>query len=140
MAYTLNKRQVRSYTEEVTFYGGDLQAGAASDGGAKDPSVPSAITGAANIPALLRQSPQNVDVGPLGRSNVDIAMTLDKLKIPVGVAVRDAQFFKLVGPASHPDLNTWWALQGNARVTPSRGSREANEQVFFCKPVPDPTV
>jgi hypothetical protein len=142
MAWILTERQESSYTEEVAFYGSDLQSGAAADGGAKDPSVPALIE--ADIPALLRQSKANVDQGAMGRSNVDIALTLDMVKVPVGVNARiqngDALFFKLTGPSTHPNLGEWWACQGNGRITPSRGEREANEIVFFCKAVPDPTV
>lgn len=142
MAWTLTERQEASYAETIAFYGSALQSGAATDGGAKDPSTPTLVQ--AGIPALLHQSPANVAQGALGRSNVDIALTLDKVKVPVGVNVRinnaDSFFFKLTGPSNHPNLNEWWALQGNGRITPSRGEREANEIVFFCKAVPDPTV
>lgn len=149
MAYTLTDRQEDSYTETIAIYGGDLQSGTAADGGAKDITTPALL--ASGVPALLHQSPQNVATGAMGRSNVDIALTLDKIKLPAGsfqpegedptpIVPRDGMYFKLTGPADHPDLNQFWAFQGNGRVTPSRGDREANEQVFFCKPVPDPTA
>ena len=153
--YTLTRRQEHLYVFRVDIYEpivldvDDSQA-------AYDLAYPMKPT-ARGVPCWKRESQEENQPSSVGRTNYDIAMTIDQFTFPSGVVIDDGFLIKLyplraevlVGAALDASVDLpmadngvqFYIVQGGAQDRPAVGRRQANERkVFAVKTSPPKTV
>lgn len=86
-----------------------------------------------SVPCLwLSQPESNTYSSPVGRSEQDNLLTLDRFHFEVGTDLEDGDFLKLT-TSGHPAANSFFQVQGTGRERVSRGAREGNYMRVYAK-------
>lgn len=154
-AYTLTRRQERLYTFRADLYEPDV-LDVADDQAVSDLAYkmkPSAL----DVPCWKRESQEENQPSPVGRTNYDISLTIDEFTFPSGVDTNDSWLIKLYPLHPEPLIGAegdakgkvqaadnrvqFYVVQGGAQDRPAVGRRQANQRkVFAVKTSPPKTI
>ena len=143
--YTLTRRQEHLYRfradlfKPVELDTSDDQS--VSDQAWKEPATASAV------PCWKRESQEENQASPVGRTNYDIALTIDQFTFPSGVTIDDGWLIKLYSPdpeelvgaeamgngqmQNADDGPQFYIVQGGAQDRPAVNRRQANQRKVF---------
>lgn len=83
------------------------------------------------VPAYFESTPETDEPTPVGRMKEVNIFTLDKWHMEAAIDVRDTDMIEMESAplATHPDIQKFWAVQGNTRVI----ALLANKQSLLSK-------
>lgn len=142
--FTLTRRQERLYQYRADLYA-PLLLDLAEDQAASDIAYPTRPT-AASVPCWKRESQEQNQASPVGRTNYDISLTIDEFTFPSGVDIEDGWLIKLypltpeslIGSVAEGAVQVadneiqFYVVQGGPQDRPSVGRRQSNQRKVFA--------
>ncbi len=153
--YTLTRRQERLYVFRADLYA-PIVLDVDDDQAASDLAYPMKPS-AREVPCWKRESQEENQPSPVGRTNYDISLTIDQFTFPSGVVIDDGFLIKLyplqpealIGAVGDAQVEIqmvdnavqFYVVQGGAQDRPAVGRRQSNHRkVFAVKTSPPKTV
>lgn len=139
LGYSLTWRQEQVFTWRCDLYRKPRQ-NVKSDNRAKD-RVWGPLPDYIQVPCYKIESKELNAASMVGRTNDDVAFTIDQLKVAAGQEIEDGWLvfiYSAVGAASDRTGGQCYVTQGGAEDKPSTGIRTTNQRIVYLVKMPTP--